>query len=297
MKPGISSSELQHTQTAAKGITGNKLKTTGTQFITFRVGSKTFSHEFLIAPLDVEYSGILGVDILKRMEAKVDLRTSTLVLGRTNHRLSGQEVERCALINRQPQAVREVSGPGLITPEATGPRASVETPIPGLISGGSDICCWDVVASGPVVLPPLSQGIFVGKIRGKDNLDVPREVLVEPVGMGTPGAYVARVASGVYTREELDALGDLEGRSERNPGSSRDNDGVKVYANDIGEYGKELSLQASASNALRFCVFKILNTSRQHVEIGKNVKLGPAEALLQRAPKVTGFESRNLEAG
>jgi len=91
MKPGISSSELQHTQTAAKGITGNKLKTTETQFITFRVGSKTFNHEFLIAPLDVEYSGILGVDILKRMEAKVDLRTSIPVLGRTNHRLSGQE--------------------------------------------------------------------------------------------------------------------------------------------------------------------------------------------------------------
>jgi len=83
MKPGISSSELQPTQTAAKGINGNKLKTTGTQFITFRVGSKTFKHEFLIAPLDVEYSGILGVNILKRIEAKVDLRPSTLVLWRT----------------------------------------------------------------------------------------------------------------------------------------------------------------------------------------------------------------------
>jgi hypothetical protein len=93
MKPGISSSELQPTQTTAKGITGNKIKTTGTQFITFRVGSKTYNHEFLITQLDVEYSGILGVDILKRMEAKVDLRTSTLVLGRTNHRLSGQKVE------------------------------------------------------------------------------------------------------------------------------------------------------------------------------------------------------------
>jgi hypothetical protein len=61
---------------AAKGITGEKLKTTGTQVITFRVGSKT-KHEFLISPLDVDYSGILGVDILKRMEARVDLRIST----------------------------------------------------------------------------------------------------------------------------------------------------------------------------------------------------------------------------
>jgi hypothetical protein len=35
------------------------------------VGSNTYNHEFLIAPLDVEYSGILEVDIPKRMEAKV----------------------------------------------------------------------------------------------------------------------------------------------------------------------------------------------------------------------------------
>jgi hypothetical protein len=110
MKPGISSSELQPTQTADRGITGNKLKAAGTQNIIFRMGKKTFSHDFLIASLEVEYSGILGVDVLRRMEASVDLRTSTLVLGRTSHRLSGQEVERCALINRQPQAVREASG-------------------------------------------------------------------------------------------------------------------------------------------------------------------------------------------
>jgi len=37
MKPGISSSKLQPTQTAATGITGNKLKTTGTHVFTFRV--------------------------------------------------------------------------------------------------------------------------------------------------------------------------------------------------------------------------------------------------------------------
>jgi len=75
MKPGISSSKVQPTLTAAKGITGKKLRVTGTQIITFRVGSKTFEHEFLIALLEVDYSGVLGVDILKKMEAKVDLWT------------------------------------------------------------------------------------------------------------------------------------------------------------------------------------------------------------------------------
>ena len=54
IKPGNSSSELLPTQTADKGITGKKLRITGTQIIIFRVGSKTFEHEFLIALLEVD---------------------------------------------------------------------------------------------------------------------------------------------------------------------------------------------------------------------------------------------------
>jgi hypothetical protein len=41
--------------------------------ITFNVGKIMFTHEFLIAPLDAEYSGVLGVDVIRRMEASVDL--------------------------------------------------------------------------------------------------------------------------------------------------------------------------------------------------------------------------------
>jgi hypothetical protein len=157
----------------------------GVQDIMFRVEKKTYRHEFLIAPLDVYYSGILGLDMLRRMEAKVDIRTSTLVLGRNRHRLAGQEIEQCALVCRHPRIVREALEMGLITPETTGPKAPVGTPIPGLSSGGSDIGGWDVV------LPPLSQGIVVGNMRGRSNMDVPREVLMEPVRIETPGAYVA----------------------------------------------------------------------------------------------------------
>jgi hypothetical protein len=65
MKPGISSSELQPTQTATRGITGNKVKASRTQYITFREGKRNFKHEFLITPLDVEFSGILSMDVLK----------------------------------------------------------------------------------------------------------------------------------------------------------------------------------------------------------------------------------------
>jgi hypothetical protein len=98
-------------------------------------------------------------------------------------------------INRQPQAVGEVSGTGLITPETIRPVASVGTPTPGLNSGRSDISGWEGVASGPVVLPPLSRGTVVGKLKAMHKIYVPWEVLVHTVERGTPGAYVARVVS------------------------------------------------------------------------------------------------------
>ena len=37
LQPGVSDAELQHIQTAARRITGNKLKNTGIENITFRV--------------------------------------------------------------------------------------------------------------------------------------------------------------------------------------------------------------------------------------------------------------------
>ena len=133
----------------------------------------------------------------------------------------------------------------------------------------------------------------MGKVRGRS---FPREVLVEPVGIGTPGAYVALFANRVYTLEELDTLGDLEERSERKTDTSRDKSEGEVNADEVSRDGKELSLQVSASDAARYYILKILNTSHQHLEICKHVKLGTAEAILRCAPRVTGFDSRNLEA-
>jgi hypothetical protein len=87
----------------------------------FRVVKKTYRHEFMIAQLDVDYSGIIGLEALRRKEAKADIRNIILVLG-TRHQLPGQEVERCALFQRPQRIFREASETGLITPE-TSPKA------------------------------------------------------------------------------------------------------------------------------------------------------------------------------
>ena len=53
------------------------------------MGNRTYMHEFLVTPLDVEYSGVLGLDILLQMEAKVDLCSSGLIDGRRRYELAG----------------------------------------------------------------------------------------------------------------------------------------------------------------------------------------------------------------
>ena len=107
---------------------------------------------------------------------------------------------------------------------------------------------------------------------------------------------MARVASRVYAQEKLGTLSDLGEGSDGKTRSSRNKSDEELRVNSVSAGGKGLSLQASVCNAASYCVLKILNTSRKHLEVGKNVKLGTAEAILRCAPRVIGFDSRNLEA-
>jgi hypothetical protein len=54
-------------------------------------------------------------------------------------------------------------------------------PLPGLNSNNG---CWKVVALGSVILPPLSEGLVIGKIKGTYGGDLSGEVLNEPLGKG-----------------------------------------------------------------------------------------------------------------
>jgi hypothetical protein len=56
VKPGVSQAEVRLTELAARGITGTKLKSVGTQDIGIQVGNRVYVHEFLVTHLDVEYS-------------------------------------------------------------------------------------------------------------------------------------------------------------------------------------------------------------------------------------------------
>jgi hypothetical protein len=127
MKPGVSQAEVRPTDLAARGITGTKLKSIGTQEIEFRLGSHVYTHEFLVTSLDVEYSGVFGLDILRQMEAKVDLCSSGLIIGRRRYILTGlddQDHVSPQVTVTKPVATDEWGTSGLINP--TGPTREGE---------------------------------------------------------------------------------------------------------------------------------------------------------------------------
>jgi len=93
IKPGVSQAEIAPTNLAAIGITGAKLKSLGTQEVEVQLGNRTYTHELLVTPLGVDCSGVFGLDLLRRMEAKVDLCSGGLIMRRRRYDLSGLECQ------------------------------------------------------------------------------------------------------------------------------------------------------------------------------------------------------------
>jgi hypothetical protein len=137
------------------------------------------------------------------------------------------------------------------------------------------------VALGSVVLPPFSEGLVMGKIKGDYGRDLPGEVLIEPLELGTPGAYVARVASRVLTSQELSEL-----KEQREECQNNDQGEIDTYELDRVKTGHQ-------DDKTRYCILKILNTRGQHLELGKNVPLGQAEPLSCTPPKGAGIDFRS----
>ena len=117
VKPGVSLVVIKPMDLAARGITGTKLKSLGTQEIEIELGRRVYAHEFLVTPLDVEYSGVLRLDILRQMEAKVSLCSGGLIIGRRRYELTGldcKDRELSQVTVTQPVAENEWNGAGLI---------------------------------------------------------------------------------------------------------------------------------------------------------------------------------------
>jgi len=72
-----------------------------------------------VTSLDVEYSGVFGLDILRRMEAKVDLSSSGLIIGRRRYAIVGLQSQDRGLPQvtiMKPVAQNEWGASGMMNP-------------------------------------------------------------------------------------------------------------------------------------------------------------------------------------
>ena len=206
IKPGVSQAEIAPTDLASRGITGAKLKRLGTQELEIKLGNRIYTHEFLVTPLGVHCSGVFGLDLLRRMEAKVDLCSGGLIMRRRRYDLSGLECQDRGLPQVsviKPVAENEWDGEDLITP--TGSTLNVSAT--GQQGAGrlASLNCrelnpdcprdrkhshntFSIVCAQMVAIPPKSSAVVMGRLsRGMQVRSLPRSVVVEPVTTQNPG--------------------------------------------------------------------------------------------------------------
>jgi hypothetical protein len=175
-KSGMSGAEIVPTNHVARGVTGNLLEIIGSQKVRFILGKKSFECEFVVAPLDVEYSGIFGTDVLRHMVAKVDLRTNEVVVGRSRYLLKGGEVRPGELLTSRSQgSPRTEPMKGRALPDSSQTEVDLH-----LSQGGTRDNSereWEVVTFESIILPPWSQALTIGKMRKTRAMEIPDEIL------------------------------------------------------------------------------------------------------------------------
>jgi hypothetical protein len=106
-----------HVDYLFRGVTGNLLKTQGSQHITFQLGRRTYRHNFIISPFSMKRDGIIGLDVLRALEESINFETNQLSIGEEIFALV--DVRLCAA---SPGRTRKMSLE-VFEPEVGHPRA------------------------------------------------------------------------------------------------------------------------------------------------------------------------------
>lgn len=175
-RPGVSNSEITPTTQVARGVTGNLLEIVGSQRVEFTLGEKAFDCEVMVAPLDVEYSGIFGVDVLRHMGAMVDFRRNEVIVGESRYRLQGGKVQPGeVLTSRSQKSPRTDPMTGRALPESSQTGIDLHSSQGGTRDNPDRE--WEVVTFESIILPPRSQALAIAKVRNTRNMEVPKEIL------------------------------------------------------------------------------------------------------------------------
>ena len=78
IKPGVSHNKIRTTSLAPFGVTGDELEIKGEQEVEFCCNNQNYKHQFYVCSLPTDADGIIGMDFLLAVSAKLDLEKQEL---------------------------------------------------------------------------------------------------------------------------------------------------------------------------------------------------------------------------
>jgi hypothetical protein len=74
----VGDKQTEEINDAARDITGKELEIKGSKRIEFVIGNKRYNHDFVVARFPVKKDGIVGLDLLRKLGARMDLATGEI---------------------------------------------------------------------------------------------------------------------------------------------------------------------------------------------------------------------------
>jgi predicted aspartyl protease len=91
IQPEVGSGLTPRSQHVVRRVTGSQLEIQGLRCLRFQLGTRTYDHTFLVARIATKCHGIMGLDILKALQALVDTRNNRIWTGKENCSLTSDK--------------------------------------------------------------------------------------------------------------------------------------------------------------------------------------------------------------
>jgi len=212
IKPGMSRSEIRATNLAQFGVRGNELEVTGVQEVEFRGNNRNYRHQFYVCSLPTDADGIIGMDFLGIVNAKLDLEKQELRLLKCAHIDHGS-------LN---QALREAGGKAnrlaLTAFAASNGHESVRERKQEVRKGGDrpreegrqhphsvslqEAASWVVKTTETIKTAPRVKQIVVARVELPKRRASPDLVCVEPAQLPFEGLLPARGLARVVAKPQ-----------------------------------------------------------------------------------------------
>lgn len=205
----------------ARGVTGQPLRIEGTQLLKCKLRGKEFTHPIIISPLDLPGDGIIGLDVLDKIRARVLVKERRLEIEEESavRRMEkhSEQIKKVCLATKAleqkwgsmpKQTKREVEADSMraVRLRARNIRKRKkrraerrlarrkeyeveETRRQEPVREGDEPLL--VTSISPVRIPPYSEALVRGQVTGEEH----STVLIEPIGVRQVGVRVARCLS------------------------------------------------------------------------------------------------------